>query len=99
MRPIRLLPLLAVVVLLAGCGGTTPTRVPPAAPTSLLPDVVGLSLEDADEVLDQHGIGHSAETYDGDVPLIKHFWEVCEQEPEGGAKARFVELYVDRDCD
>ena len=68
--------------------------IPP--PPAVIPNVVGLSLEDAEEVLDDHGIGHSAETYEGDAPLVEHFWEVCEQRPEG---LSFVELYVARDCD
>jgi hypothetical protein len=71
---------------------------PPAAP-QVVPNVIGESLEDADDELDSAGIAHDAETYDRDVPLIEHLWEVCDQDPGWGAHASYVELYVARDCD
>jgi beta-lactam-binding protein with PASTA domain len=70
---------------------------PPEPP--VVPDVSGLSLEDANEELDDLGIGHDAETYDDDVPLVEHLWEVCGQDPGPGARTFYVELYVERDCD
>jgi beta-lactam-binding protein with PASTA domain len=74
------------------CSGRTPE--PP-----VVPDVSRLSLEDANEELDDLGIGHDAETYDDDVPLVEHLWEVCGQDPGPGARTFYVELYVERDCD
>jgi beta-lactam-binding protein with PASTA domain len=71
--------------------------VPPQLP--VVPDVAGLSLEDADEELDGLGIAHDAETNDDDVPLVEHLWEVCYQDPSPGTRGSYVELYVDRDCD
>lgn len=72
---------------------------PPSPPQPpVVPDVTGLSLEDANEELDGLGIGHDAETYDDDVPVIEHLWEVCYQDPSPGARGSYVELYVDRDC-
>jgi beta-lactam-binding protein with PASTA domain len=70
---------------------------PPQPP--VVPDVSGLSLEDANDELDDLGIGHDAETYDDDVPLVEHLWEVCGQDPGPGGRASYVELYVARDCD
>jgi beta-lactam-binding protein with PASTA domain len=70
----------------------------PAEPEAV-PNVIGESLEDANEELDAAGIGHDAETYDGDIPLVGQLWEVCDQDPGWGERASFVELYVDRDCD
>jgi PASTA domain len=72
---------------------------PPQPP--VVPDVIGSSLEDAADELDGLGIRHDAETYgdDDDVPLIEHLWEVCEQSPPPGARASYVELSVDRNCD
>jgi beta-lactam-binding protein with PASTA domain len=70
-----------------------------ASEPPVVPDVSGLSLEDADEELDDLGIGHDAETYDDDVPLVEHLWEVCGQDPGPGARTFYVELYVERDCD
>jgi beta-lactam-binding protein with PASTA domain len=72
-------------------------NVPPQPP--LVPDVVGLSLEDATDELDDLGIAYDAKSYDEDVPLVEHLWEVCDQEPVPGARDSFVELYVARDCD
>ncbi len=60
-----------------------------------VPDLTGLSLEDADEVLEQAGISWRAETPDGDPVVAKHLWEVCDQERTPGHS---VVLYVDRDC-
>jgi hypothetical protein len=60
-----------------------------------VPDVTGLSLEDADDVLEQAGVSWRAETPDGDAVLVKHLWAVCDQERSPG---RSVVLYVDRDC-
>jgi beta-lactam-binding protein with PASTA domain len=64
-----------------------------------VPEVTGLSLEDATDELDGLGIAHDAETYDDDVPLVEHLWEVCSQDPTPGARGSYVELYVDRNCD
>jgi beta-lactam-binding protein with PASTA domain len=73
----------------------------PPLPATVVPDVTGQSLEDADDELDGLGIAHDAETYDGDddVPLVERLWEVCSQDPAPGARGSYVELYVDRDCD
>jgi beta-lactam-binding protein with PASTA domain len=71
----------------------------PPSPPPVVPNVIGESLEDAEEELDALGIGHDAETYDDDEPVVDHLWEVCDQDPGWGERAHFVELYVDRDCD
>jgi hypothetical protein len=60
-----------------------------------VPDVTGLSLEDADDQLEQAGFSWRAETPDGDPVLVKHLWEVCDQER---GPSRSVVLYVERDC-
>jgi hypothetical protein len=60
-----------------------------------IPDVTGMSLEDADDELEQAGIDWRAETPDGDAVIVKHLWEVCDQER---GSDRWVTLYVDRDC-
>jgi hypothetical protein len=60
-----------------------------------VPNVTGRSLEDADEVLERAGVSWRAETPDGDPVLVKHLWEVCDQQRAPG---RSVVLYVDRDC-
>jgi beta-lactam-binding protein with PASTA domain len=72
----------------------------PSVPSQppVVPDVTGLSLENADDELDDLGIAHDAETYDDDVPLVEQLWEVCSQDPAPGTRGSYVELYVDRDC-
>jgi hypothetical protein len=70
----------------------------PPVQSQVVPNVAGESLEDANDQLDALGIGHDAETYHDDEPLIDDFWEVCSQYPAGGERASFVELYVARDC-
>jgi beta-lactam-binding protein with PASTA domain len=71
---------------------------PPFRPT-VVPNVIGESLEDAGEDLDALGIAHDAETYDGDLPVAEQLWEVCDQDPAWGERASYVELRVARDCD
>jgi hypothetical protein len=65
----------------------------------LVPYVVGLNLEDAADRLDAVGIEHDAASAEGDTPVVEHLWEVCDQDPAAGHRARFVELYVERDCE
>jgi PASTA domain len=60
-----------------------------------VPDVTGLSLEDADDMLGNAGVSWRAETPDGDPVVVKHLWEVCDQERSPGHS---VVLYVERDC-
>ena len=74
----------------------------PAAPTVSaapeLPWLDGTNLEDAKEQLGSMGISYSIDTDDGDPVLIDHFWTVCSQYPDGGTRARSVELRVAHDC-
>jgi hypothetical protein len=60
-----------------------------------VPDVTGLRLDDADDALEQAGVTWRAETPDGDPVLVKHLWEVCDQER---TPSHSVVLSVDRDC-
>jgi|SRR5438445_2431736 len=75
------------------CPGT-PLQAP------VVPDVTGLSLEDAADELEGLGIAHDAETYgdDDEAPLVEHLWNVCDQTPAPGARSSYVELSVERDC-
>lgn len=80
------------------CGGKPKPAAPPVSAAPRLPWVDGTGLEDAKEQLDALGISYSIETDDGDPVLIDHFWTVCSQYPDGGTRARFVELRVAHDC-
>jgi beta-lactam-binding protein with PASTA domain len=66
--------------------------------TGGLPDVVGLSLEDAKETLEDAGVYYEVRAPEGQHPVIDHLWEVCEQHPLPGTDAIEVELDVDREC-
>jgi beta-lactam-binding protein with PASTA domain len=65
----------------------------------VVPDVVGLSLEDANDELDELRIGHDTQPEEGETPIVEHLWEVCGQDPTAGERSSFVDLYVERDCD
>ena len=73
----------------------------PAAAVSAAPELPwldGTNFDDAKEELDAAGIAYSVDTDDGDPVLVDHLWTVCTQTPEGGTRARFVELRVSHDC-
>jgi beta-lactam-binding protein with PASTA domain len=65
----------------------------------LVPDVVGLSLEQAEEQLDRADIGYSEESLNGETVVVESLWTVCDQSPVGGEPGSSVELYVSHDCD
>jgi beta-lactam-binding protein with PASTA domain len=85
-----------VVLRVARSCGSNPPPTVTAAPR--LPWLDGTDLEDAKEQLDAAGIAYSVETDDGDPVLIDRLWTVCTQTPDGGTRARFVELRVAHDC-
>ena len=62
-----------------------------------LPWLDGSNLHEAKEQLDMLGIGYSVRT-DDDHVFVDRFWTVCSQYPDGGTRARFVELRVAHDC-
>jgi hypothetical protein len=74
---------------------TVPTKTVSVAPS--LPWLDGSNLHEAKERLDMLGIGYSVQT-DDDYVLVDRFWTVCSQYPDGGTRARFVELRVAHDC-
>jgi beta-lactam-binding protein with PASTA domain len=69
---------------------------PPPAPAPLppqLPDLVGLDLGEAVELLAARGIGHETEP-----ASTESYHDVCSQHPPAGARAWTVTLYVARRC-
>ena len=64
----------------------------------IVPDVTGESLEDAKEELHARGLIVGYSTDDGDPVLVDRLWHVCDQEPYGGERARFVHLDVAHVC-
>jgi beta-lactam-binding protein with PASTA domain len=73
------------------------SRCDPSLAAPIVPDLVGEDLDDAETLLAAEGI--VAETIPPVLePSQKRLWEVCDQEPAGGERARRVELYVERSC-
>jgi len=62
------------------------------------PYVVGQSLGDAEDTLDQAGIPYSEDSLDGEPIVVESNWAVCSQRPDSGGPARPVHLLVSRDC-
>ena len=80
------------------CAGKPKPAAPAVSAAPRLPWLDGTNLEDAKEQLGSMGISYSIDTDDGDPVLIDHFWTVCSQYPDGGTRARSVELRVAHDC-
>ena len=74
---------------------TVPTNAVSVAPR--LPWLDGSNLHDAKEQLDALGIAYSVRT-DDDYVFVDRLWTVCSQYPDGGTRARFVELRVAHEC-
>jgi len=62
------------------------------------PYVVGQSLGDAEDALDQAGVPYSEDSLDGEPIVVESNWAVCSQTPQSGGPARPVHLLVSRDC-
>jgi hypothetical protein len=68
------------------------------ARTCFVPDVVGESLEDAEDELERAGITPREHRLDGGPILVDSAWDVCRQSPRAGLPAQPVDLYVSHDC-
>lgn len=65
---------------------------------AIVPNVVGESLDVAEDELER--LGFRFETYptDGGPIVVRENWTVCDQYPTGGESGEGVELYVQHDC-
>jgi hypothetical protein len=79
---------LFLAVLAGGCGGEA----------NRVPQVEGKRLDVAQELLDDAGVGY--EVIGGGTlgVVVRSNWEVCEQRPRAGRKAKTVDLIVARSC-
>lgn len=85
-----------VILRVARSCASKPAPTVSAAPR--LPWLDGTNLDDAKEQLDGMGITYSIDTDEGDPVLVDRLWTVCTQSPDGGTRARFVELRVAHEC-
>ena len=66
----------------------------------VLPNVVGMTLENAQEELEGLGIPYQVVPRGRGTPRVARLWRVCYQSPPVGMRASSVRLYVRRlDCD
>jgi hypothetical protein len=100
MRYVIAMLIVPLALIVSGCAEEERGERPPAAQTTVptVPDLVGQNLDSAEEQLDSRGLGYSVDSGDDEV-FFEHLWEVCYQEPDGGAHARYVTLTVEHDCD
>jgi beta-lactam-binding protein with PASTA domain len=66
-----------------------------------VPDVVGQSLDDAEDELDDRGIDVREISLDGEPIILESRWTVCRESPAAGPPVHAgepVELYVSHDC-
>ena len=70
-----------------------PPKPPPPPPPLPVPDVIGLDLGEAQEVLNGVGIDQVIEP-----PWAELYWDVCAQSPDRGRNASTVTLYAERNC-
>jgi hypothetical protein len=75
----------------AGCGGAAPSS-PRHSSQGRVPDLVGLSLDEAEEKLGERGLEDYV--YAEHKVIIRSNWTVCGQVPGPGERAAAVDLYV-----
>ena len=81
----------------AGCGGAEGSAPRHNSP-GRVPDVVGLSLDEAEEKLGDRGLEDYV--YAEHKVIIRSNWMVCSQAPGAGGRAVAVDLYVEHfSCD
>ncbi len=74
-------------------------RTCPASLPALVPDVVGLSLPEAEDELERSGFEADEQSESGDPVVVESLWTVCDQSPSAWSPSnRTVELYVAHDC-
>jgi hypothetical protein len=89
MRYAALLPLIALSLLAASCGGSDPHSVP---------NVTGQRLDLAVDQLEDDGLEYELLGGGTFGVVVKSNWYVCEQRPAGGSRASSVDLVVARSC-
>jgi beta-lactam-binding protein with PASTA domain len=89
MRYALILPVVALSVVVVGCGGREAKAVP---------RVDGERLDVAKQTLDDADLGYEVIGGGAFGVVVESRWRVCEQHPKAGRRARSVELVVARSC-
>jgi beta-lactam-binding protein with PASTA domain len=89
MRYLTVLPLIALCLSIAACGGQDSRSVP---------NVTGKRLDVAVDRLEDLGLEYDLLGGGTFGVVVKANWYVCEQHPSGGSRSTSVELVVDRSC-
>ena len=79
---------LLLVLVAGGCGGDA----------KRVPNVDGKRLDVAQEILDEAGLDYEVIGGGALGVLVRSNWEVCEQRPPAGNRAKSVDLVVARSC-
>ena len=86
------------------CGQAPRPRTPATtvvltvARSCTVPFVVGETLDDAREQLEDAGLDVHVHSLDGGPVIADSLWAVCRQSPAAGAPAPAVDLHVSHDC-
>jgi beta-lactam-binding protein with PASTA domain len=75
-------------------------RACPATSQAIVPDAVGLRLNEAEDELERAGFQADEQSTNGDPVIVESLWTVCDQSPPAWSSSsdRTVELYVAHDC-
>ena len=84
--------LFVATLIAGGCGGDANRE------TTRVPQVEGKRLDVAQEVLDDAGLGYEVVGGGALGVIVRSNWEVCEQRPRAGRRAKTVDLVVARSC-
>lgn len=93
MRYRLVVPLVVLAAVLAGgCGGEANREA------KRVPHVEGKRLDVAQEILDDAGLRYEVVGGGALGVIVRSNWEVCEQRPRAGRRAKTVDLEVARSC-
>lgn len=84
--------LLGALLIAGGCGRDANREA------SRVPQVEGKRLDVAQELLEDAGLGYEVIGGGALGVIVRSNWEVCEQRPSAGRRAKTVDLVVARSC-
>jgi hypothetical protein len=91
--------ILALLPVVAGCGGEAGTAREANERPGVVPFVTGVRLDEAKRALARRQIAARVHDLGLGPLLVESNWTVCEQWPDAGDRARSVDLYVQHFCE